>query len=252
MFYCKINELFKIFMCIKGKNTFCRSIWHPYLSNQEAFSFGNIFSGNQMSPWRHISILEIPTLAAIHTMRHSISGYDNTAPIGFWFCDIQILWLVAFCFFPNSFNFWLPQRLKSNAKSTQKLTYGYSERILRLKTKFEASIKKMHMPACGWSNFGFLTSVPWCGYFWKFFAIFRLKTNKYMAWGFQNGIMVQNCTFFSRVIGKNRKNDEFLKLPIFAPPSDPSAKKWLLGGTNGHCKPSYCPKTCSYRSLKIS
>ena len=50
MFDCKINELFKIFMCIKGKNTFCRSIWHPYLSNQEAFSFGNIFSGNQMSP----------------------------------------------------------------------------------------------------------------------------------------------------------------------------------------------------------
>ena len=157
-----------------------------------------------------------------------------------------------FCIFSNFFDFWLPQRLKSNAKSTQKLTYGYSERILRLKTKFEASIKKMHMPACGWSNFGFLTSVPWCGYFWKFFAIFRLKTNKYMAWGFQNGIMVQNRTFFSRVIGNNRKNDEFLKLPIFAPPSDPSAKKWLLGGTNGHCKPSYCPKTCSYRSLKIS
>ena len=110
-----------------------------------------------------------------------------------------------FCIFSNFFDFWLPQRLKSNAKSTQKLTYGYSERILRLKTKFEASIKKMHMPACGWSNFGFLTSVPWCGYFWKFFAIFRLKTNKYMAWGFQNGIMDPNRTFCWGVIANNRK-----------------------------------------------
>ena len=40
------------------------------------------------------------------------------------------LFFPFFCFFSNFFDFWPPQRWKSNALSTQKLTYGYSERIL--------------------------------------------------------------------------------------------------------------------------